>query len=467
MKRFGRIALKTVLWIIGSVIFLLLLIAILIQIPGIQNFAKDKAVTFLENKIHTKVKIGHISLGLPKMLVLDSVYFEDQKKDTLIAGDELRVDISMFKLLHHTVEINEIDLKGITMNVHRDKDSVFNFDYIVKAFASQQKAPVKPLDTTSAMKFSVGTIILDRIHIAYNDATTGNNVKFNLGHFDTRIKDFDMDKMKFTIPKITLEGFDIKIVQTPVGSSIAKAATVDTATTPINMTLKLGTIDLSKIKVDYQGSEMKAYVDLGKFLVEVNKLDLKKQVADIGNITLSDTRAALTFAKPQTVKTAIVKTVKKLDTLVAKPQSNKGWAAVLRTIKFNNDDIKFDNDAQKPISKGLDYAHMNIRNFNADIENLAYNTDTISGKINELTFSEKSGLNIQKFHTAFFYGPHKSYLNDLYLETPQTVLQKQVEVGYLSLANISKDLGQIRINATLTGSKQGLKDILLMMPSMA
>jgi len=467
LKKFGRIALKTVLWIIGSIVVLLLLIVILIQVPAVQNFAKNKAVTFLQNKIHTKVKIGHISLGLPKMIVLDSVYFEDQKKDTLIAGDELRVDLSMLKLLHHTIEVNEINLKGITVNVKRDRDSVFNFDYIMKAFAGEQKKPVKPEDTTSTMKFSVGTIILDKIHVAYNDATSGNNVKFDLGHFDTRIKDFDMDKMKFTIPKITLAGFDAKIIQTPVGSSIARAATVDTATQPINMTLNLGTIDLSKIKVDYQAAEMKANVNLGKFLVEMNKLDLKKQVADVGSISLSDTRASLTLAKPQTVKTAVVKTVKKLDTLVAKPQINQGWAAVLRKISFSNDDIRFDNNAQKPIGKGLDFGHMNIRNFNADLENLAYSPNTISGKINELTFSEKSGLAVKKFHTDFFYGPHKSYMNNLYLETPQTVLQKQVVVGYPSLANISKDLGQISINANLDGSRLGLKDVLLMMPTMA
>src|SRR6185312_7779730 len=224
---------------------------------------------------HTKVKIGHLGISFPKMIVLDSVYFEDQKKDTLIAGDQLKVDISMLKLLHNTVEVNEIDLKGITANVRRDKDSLFNFDYIIKAFAGEQKKPVKPEDTTSAMKFSVGTIILDKIHIAYNDVTTGNNVKFDLGHFDTRIKEFDMDKMQFTIPKITLSGFDAKIIQTPVGSSIAKAATVDTATQPINMTLNLGTIDLSKIKVDYRTNEMSTTLDLGKLLVEMDKIDLK------------------------------------------------------------------------------------------------------------------------------------------------------------------------------------------------
>ena len=467
MKKFGRIALKTVLWIIGSIIFLLLLIVILIQVPAVQNFVKDKAVTFIQNKIHTKVKIGHISLGLPKLIVLDSVYFEDQKKDTLIAGDQLKVDISMLKLLHSTVEVNEIDLKGITVNVNRGKDSVFNFDYIIKAFAGEQKKPVKPKDTTSGMKFSVGKIVLDRINIGYKDLTTGNDVKFILGHFDTRIKDFDMDKMKFTIPKITLSGVDARIIQTPAGSSIAQAATVDTATTPINMTLNLGIVDLSKIKVDYRSNEMAAKVDLGKFLLEMNKLDLKKQIADVRNITLDNTKASLTFAKPQTVQKAVVKTIKKLDTLVAKPQSGKGWAAILRKLTLTNDDVKFDNDAAKPLPKGLDYAHMDIKGLNAGLENLSYNPDTISGKITDLNFSEKSGLVVKKLQTAFLYGPHSSYLKDLYLETPQTILQKRVEVAYPSLNNISNDLGQIHINADLNGSRLGLKDVLLIMPAMA
>jgi heme/copper-type cytochrome/quinol oxidase subunit 2 len=86
LGRFGRIALKTILWIIASIIFLILLVVILIQVPAVQNFAKNKTVTFLEGKIHTKVKIGHISLGLPKLIVLEDVYFEDQKKESVQAA---------------------------------------------------------------------------------------------------------------------------------------------------------------------------------------------------------------------------------------------------------------------------------------------------------------------------------------------------------------------------------------------
>jgi hypothetical protein len=170
------------------------------------------------------------------------------------------------------------------------------------------------------------------------------------------------------------------------------------------MDLTLGTIDISKIKVVYRTVEMDANVDLNTFLVEMDKIDLKNQHVGIKSIALNNTKAYLTFAKPQTVKKEVVKAIKKLDTLASNPNKN-GWRATLGKITFVNDDIKFDNEAQKPISRGLDYAHMHIRNLNADAENISYSPDTISGKINSFTFNEKSGLAIRKFHTTFLYGP--------------------------------------------------------------
>ena len=468
MKRFGLIALKTLLWIIASVLFLVLLVVILIQVPAVQNFAKNKAVNFLQGKIHTKVRIDHISIGLPKSIVLEGVYFEDQKRDTLIAGDKLEVDISMLKLLHHTVEINEINLDGITAKVTRGPDSLFNFDYIMRAFASQQKIEPKPTDTASAMKFSVDKIILNKINIAYKDAITGYDVKFLLGHFDTRVTTFDLDKMKFTIPKVTLSGFNAKIIQTNVPPPAQAPPVVPITTThPQGMTLDIGTVDISKINVDYGAPTMTANVNLGRLLVEMKKIDLNNQVIGIKSIDLDDTKAALTFAQPQKVKTAVGKAIRKLDTLAKPAASTKGWAATLDRITFSNDNIKYDDNATKAIPKGLDFAHMNVHNLNADIENLSYSPDTMSGKINSFTFSEKSGLELKKFHTTFFYGPKNAYLNDLYLETPQTVIQKQLQVSYPSIASLSTNLGALSVNANLDGSRLALKDVLILMPTMS
>jgi hypothetical protein len=467
LERFGRLALKTILWIIASIIFLVLLVVILIQVPAVQNYVKDKAVTFLQNKIHTRVEIGHISLGLPKLLVLEDVYFEDQKKDTLIAGDKLKVDITLLKLLQNKVEINEINLEGITAKISRGPDSLFNFDYIIKAFVGEQKKEVKPADTASTMKFSLDKIILDKINVSYKDATTGNDVKFLLGHFDTRIKDFDLDKMKFTIPKINLSGVNAKIIQTPAGSSIAQVAVVDTAITPLNMDLTLGEINVDKVKVDYRSGEMAASVNLGKFLVNMDKIDLRNQHVGVKTIELSNTDAGVIFEKPKTVAKAVVQAIKKIDTLVSARQTAKGWTANLGRITLVNDNIKFDNDVQKVLPRGLDFAHMNIRNLNADIENLAYHPDSLLGRINSVTFSEKSGLKLNKFHTTFFYGPKGAYLKDLLAETPTSVIQKELIVGYPSIDALTNNLGKLSINANLDGSKLGLRDILLLMPTMA
>jgi uncharacterized protein involved in outer membrane biogenesis len=408
LGKFGRIALKTLLWIVASVIFLVLLVVILIQIPAVQNFAKDKAVTFLQNKIHTKVEIGHISLGLPKLLVLEDVFFEDQQRDTLLAGDKLKVDISLLKLLDNQVEINEINLQGITTNIYRGRDSVFNFDYIIKAFAGEQKK--EPDTAASTMKFSVDKIILDKIKVGYKDLTTGNDVKFRLGHFDTRIKDFDLDKMKFTVPRANLYDVDARIIQTPAGSTINQNAKVDTAIKPINMLLDLGIFDLQRIKVDYRSNEMTAKVDMNKFLVEMDDIDLKNQKVSVKNIELSNTKAALTFAKPKTIVKAAEKAVKRLDTLVSS-HNTRPWTATLGQITFINNDIKYDNDAVNPIARGLDYSHMHVRNLNADAEDIAYSAEEIKGRINEFTFDEKSGLSIKKFHTTFFYGPRPAFRN--------------------------------------------------------
>ncbi|RYE20791.1 MAG: translocation/assembly module TamB, partial [Sphingobacteriales bacterium] len=388
------------------------------------------------------------------------VYFEDQKRDTLIAGDKLKVDISLLKLLSNKVEVNEINLQGITANISRGPDSLFNFDYILKAFAGEQKKEVKPEDTTSTMKFAMGKIILDKINVKYKDVITGNDVKVLLGHFDTRINDFDLDKMKFGIDKITLANVNASVIQTPV------PATIDTATAPLNMELELGEIDISKIKVNYRAAEMDANVDLGTLLVDMDKIDLKNQKVNIKNIALNNTKAAVIFDKPKTVAKEVVEAVKKLDTLVSSP-TKSAWAVKLNRIRLNNNDIKFDNNTQKPVAKGLDPGHMHIRDLNVDLEDLSYSPDSSSGKVNAFSFNDKSGFRINRFKTEFFYGLKSASLKGLLLETPNTVLQKEVLLTYPSIDALSTNIGALGVNANLDGSRLGMRDVNLLLPQMA
>jgi uncharacterized protein YhdP len=132
--------LRVFAWIIASVIFLAILILILIQIPAVQNFGRKKVVNFLEHKLKTKVAIGRLDIDFPTTLSLQKVYFEDQSKDTLLYGGELKVDINMFQLLKNDIQIKEIALNNIVAKIKRlPPDSVFNFQFMVDAFAGEQK----------------------------------------------------------------------------------------------------------------------------------------------------------------------------------------------------------------------------------------------------------------------------------------------------------------------------------------
>src|ERR1044071_5807795 len=75
-----------------SIVVLLILIALAIQIPAVQNTIVEKAVSFVQKKIGTKVSLDHLSLSFPKAVVLEGIYLEDQKSDTLLYAGRLSID---------------------------------------------------------------------------------------------------------------------------------------------------------------------------------------------------------------------------------------------------------------------------------------------------------------------------------------------------------------------------------------
>ncbi len=128
---------KVFLWIIASALFLIMLVLILIQTSFVQNFARKKVVSYLQNKLHTEVRIGKLDVDFPTTLSLQNVFIEDQSKDTLLYGKELKVNMDIPKLISSKIDIKKIALDGIVAKVKRlPPDSVFNFQFIVNAFNS-------------------------------------------------------------------------------------------------------------------------------------------------------------------------------------------------------------------------------------------------------------------------------------------------------------------------------------------
>ncbi|MFD2600585.1 translocation/assembly module TamB domain-containing protein [Flavobacterium suzhouense] len=459
IKKYLRKGLKIILWTIGSIIGLFLLLVLLLQIPYFQNIAKEKAISYLEKKIGTDVNIEKIEIGLPKKVILEGVYFESQQGDTLLAGEKLAVDISLFKLLDNEVEINSVNLQGIVANVKRNEDAVFNFDYIINAFASD-----KPKDTTSApMKFSINKVNLDRIRISYDDKITKNDLKVNLTHFDTRIRKFDLDKMEYSVPKINLDGLKLTLKQgmiAEIAQGTQKAA--EEASKQPDLKLKLGKINIANIDVGYdnEGSRLDTGLKLKKLFAKVNDIDLKKQLIDLDNLEIEGLKGQLALGK---FEKQVKESLPEETTAVQQAQ----WKFKLANTDIKDVAFKFDDENSAPVTKGIDYKHLDITDLNLEAEDLSYSTEAISGNIATFSVKEKSGLNVEELRTGFSYGTKGAELNDLYLETPYTQIEDHISVSYPSLDAITKDIGNLTVDADIKDSRIGFKDVLLFVPTLA
>lgn len=456
---FLKKTLRVLLWCMVSVVALLLLVIVLIQVPSVQNFVKDKAITYLHKKIKTKVSLDKILIKFPKDVVLEGFYFEDQKKDTLLAGKRLEGDVDLFKLVSSELEINSVKLENVKANISRNKDGVFNFDYIIKAFESKEPKVEDP--NAKPFKISVVKVNLDQIKFNFKDDFSKNDIRVNLTHFDTNFKKFDLDKMDFNIPNINLDGLKLVLNQDVV-EKIAEVSveTVDTISKRQDFNLNLGKINLSKIDIAYDNKDSKldSGIKLGSLALSVNKIDLNNQLLDFDSFELKELKGNLRLgAKDKQIQAP------KLDTTAIK---QAGWKAKLNKVDIQNVAFKFDDMQSKPTPKGIDYSHLDLSKFNLEAEKIYYANDTISGNINSFTVTEKRGLQIQSLKTNFFYGPTNASLDNLYLKTPQTLVKDKIKVEYRSLASLQKDLGNLSVDANLEESKIGFKDILLFVPDL-
>ena len=464
MNRIVKKSVKVIAWIAGSLIFLLLLIIVAIQIPAVQNFAKNKAVSYLEGKIKTKVSIAKLSIAFPKRIVLQGIYFEDQKRDTLLAGKEIRVDIGMFGLLHHQVNVNYLSLDGIRANIYRLKpDTTFNFQYIVNAFNSDQNKTPTAKDTSSSMQFHLGEIVLNNIVATYKDDETGNDVYFKLGSFTTHINKFDLDHNAYSIPDITVKDIVANVYQyKPLiqeDTSYVDTTTVGKSTSPV---ININALTFQNINFNYKNdvSALLADLHLGELVTHPGDMNLQTLHIRLNDIALNNTQAKIALGKSEEATYTKQVVAQKTGESLQNP-----WKIELGSVDFNNNTFQYDDNNKPKAPSGLDYSHLLIDSFTLKGDSLAFTPSLYNGNIRKLAFKDQSGLDLRKLQTAFVYTDTGASLTNLVIQTDNSIIQNKLAVSYPSLDAISKNPGNMYIDADLLQTQIGAKDLLTFMPT--
>jgi translocation and assembly module TamB len=458
-KKAGRILLKTVLWIF----FLIVFVFLLILTPPVQSFLRKKVVSFLENKLDTRVDIGRIYIGLPKNVVLEDVYVEDRQRDTLFSGGKLKTNIDIWRLItKNEVIINSIALEGITAKIKRElPDTTFNFQFIIDAFAPAPDTGTTIKDT-SAAAITLGKIELDHIRVLYKDVITGNDMEASLEHLDTRVDTFDPDKLHFDVPVTNIRGLTARVYQSkPLATPEPPSKDMQEAVAPKPMQIDFGKIGLENIKVDFRNdvSAMYSNIDIGKLEVENDQIDLNKRLIQLDKVLLAGTKASIRLGKKEAAKVIVKEVEQEVES-----QAAAGWTVAVAEIDLDKNDIRFDNDNSPSVQKGMNYAHLDARELTLKASNFVLATDSVAGEITEGSVKEKSGFDLEELRTKFLYTSRGASLQDLYIKTPGTELRRHASIRYASIESIQKDIGNMQVDLDIEDSRLLVKDVLMFAP---
>jgi len=207
---------------------LLLLLALIIQIPTVQNSLVRKITNTLSDQTDTEIQIDHLYLGFFNTVNLRGVYAEDLTQDTLLYAGRLGVDLNMLALLGRRVQIKELDLRDITVNLSRTtRDSSFNFQFLIDAFAGEQK---EKTSTSAPWTILVDQIKLSNTQLRLLDEIGRYELNTDIGYLQIDINSLDLVAQTLDIRQLQLANSAIRYTQFAGGNSDTSSRSSDPTT---------------------------------------------------------------------------------------------------------------------------------------------------------------------------------------------------------------------------------------------
>jgi hypothetical protein len=179
---------------------------------------------YLRRKLQTEVSIDTLNYRLPDWIEIKGLLLKDKNNNELLSGKQVRVNISMLKLLRSDIEIDKIILSGININVYRNKvDSNFSYQFLIDAFTSKTDTNTQKTET----RISLSNVSINEFGFSYKDAKDGKYYTGNIGTFVAGIDKMDITNNIFTLKDWYLKNSWINIID----SSTTTATTRTTSPT--------------------------------------------------------------------------------------------------------------------------------------------------------------------------------------------------------------------------------------------
>ncbi|QHT67110.1 hypothetical protein GXP67_10835 [Rhodocytophaga rosea] len=371
-----------------------------LQIPQVQTAVVKKVTQSLSKKLNTTLSIKRVDIDFFKTVVLEGIYLEDQKKDTLLFAQELKVNLGILSLLNKTVHVNLIGLDNAVVNLTRaENDSTFNFAFIPEAFASSDTTAK---DTTaSAWDFDLSEVNLQKVRFTMADDYQGNDLNMALNSFVVDVQTLGLSDKYPKINSINIDGLQMAFSQPqPEADTLAQAA------------------------------------------AEVTKLD---------TLASSVAKAIDTDSLPQQAGTQVKDSVET-------PFNDSGYRLTIKDIDIKNTNLKYDVKGAHVAAKGMDFGHIDVRGLLLAITGIEIGPNNFALQVENFAFREKSGFDLKQLALDFKADMPAVQIDLQKLQTAHSLLDDGILINIASITDAANLVKQLEIYAKFKQDSLGIED---------
>jgi translocation and assembly module TamB len=438
--------------ILLGVLVLFILLILLIHTAPVKNLIRGKLESYLVKKTNSEVHIAGINYRLPKWVELNGVFFRDKAGDTLLFGNKLRIDINMLKLLKGQYEVSRVELGDISINISRKQnDSLFNYQYLIDAFASKTPS-AKPEKST--ISFSLDQVEINRSALTWKDQYGGTLLETRIGKFSVDIDSLDINTQKYAVSKSTIDDmyFDLHLLKSKSKKGIAPVTNVSQV--QLLPMIKVDKLNITKSHFAFKGEDagVNTVNDIDEMKLEALAIAAPQKIT-LDKLQLNNSSVLL----DRDIIEKVVDKIKQIDTVTS------NMAVVVKDVRFSNNTLTYNDLSGKKKGRGLDPSHIKIRSLNAGFKDIGYGDNKMKVKIDSMSLKEQSGFILDSMHGNLNMHDTAIFVHNLLFKTPYSRIAGEAIVYPLSLD--TKYKGNSQNSLTFTNNIIARRDIALLAPS--
>ncbi len=178
----------------------------LIHTETFQNWAAEKATSYLSSELNTVVKVDLLDFNFFGGTDLKGFYMEDLQGDTMISAGNLSVSLEsgLWTLLQNRIDIDAIGLQNAKLFI--DKDSAATNSNIGFVFAQlSQNEKKESAGGGMPLVLNLNTLSLDNVEFIKRDRSTGQDLEIFVGKGNVEIEKFDLANKRVEIGAVTID----------------------------------------------------------------------------------------------------------------------------------------------------------------------------------------------------------------------------------------------------------------------